>query len=363
MTDMYSLGGGKLDIEYLVLYFTIMIFVVFSLKRKDYISPVNTLCVDKVFSQLMKGIACLFILFGHYGQRKIALFTDVGFITKATWHLTANIGLVWFMFFSGYGLSLANIKNVFSSWRRRVLKVYLPLLFVSIISLILYFILPNKFSVEEAKILWLSPQIEILHSGESLYKIIPFLFGWPDWYVFCIIILYSIFYFSVFCSNKFHISQTTLLFIILLIYFICSYFICGSANAHWYRYIWCFMLGHLVARQQNITPDKSLILLSPFLLVIFMDGKVMFLSYFIGFYSLLIISIISKYYSIKANSPLLILGNISFFFYLSHVRIGYQIMTYCGISSVTIWILITIIISWIIKSIYDKIINLNRLHL
>lgn len=304
---MRNIISSRTDIEYLILFLLIAICFFFSLKRKKNVCHVKSFCIDKDFSIIMKGIACLFILFGHYGQRRAMLLPDAGLVSTATWNLTANIGLVWFMFFSGYGLSLSKIDNTFCAWKHRLLKVYLPLLFVSLLTLILYFILPNKFSAEDAKILWISPHIEALHSG-NYGQIIPFLFGWPDWYVFCIMILYSIFYLSFWISHKTNKSQTIILSIFLLIYFIFAYLYFGPPQAHWYRFIWVFLLGHIVAKQNMLSFNKSLLLLAPFLCVIFLDGKIMLLSYFIGFYSLLVASIISKYYNVKSKSVLLFLG-------------------------------------------------------
>ena len=79
------------------------------------------LTIDLNMSKAMKGIACVFILLGHYGQRKAALMPDAGFISKAVWMSTANIGLVWFMFFSGYGLSLKHMEKseIMRKWWNR----------------------------------------------------------------------------------------------------------------------------------------------------------------------------------------------------------------------------------------------------
>ena len=45
------------------------------------------------------------------------------------------------------------------------------------------------------------------------------------------------------------------------------------------------------------------------------------------------------------------MGSISYFFYLSHVKIGYTLLTYMNIYSVILWISITILISYLLEKI------------
>ena len=47
-------------------------------------------------SQALKGIACVFILMGHWGQRKFDIDMPWG-ISKVVWQTTATTALVWFM--------------------------------------------------------------------------------------------------------------------------------------------------------------------------------------------------------------------------------------------------------------------------
>lgn len=116
---------------------------------------------------------------------------------------TANIGLVWFMFFSGYGLSLKHMEKgeIMGKWWNRFKKVYLPLLFTSFISIGVYALLPMKFNVTMSKKLWLVDEIAAIHQGNFMGWF-PSAFGWLDWYVFCIMIFYTLFYLSYFFNEE-----------------------------------------------------------------------------------------------------------------------------------------------------------------
>lgn len=89
-------------------------------------------------------------------------------------------------------------------------KVYLPLLLVCVIAMVLYAILPTKFTLEESESLQVSKDIWYLHnfSPEYFGTLIYHILGWKDWYVFCIIIFYSFFYLSQYLSRKNPQNQT-----------------------------------------------------------------------------------------------------------------------------------------------------------
>lgn len=206
----------------------------------------------------MKGIACVFILLGHYGQRKAALMPDAGFISKAVWMSTANIGLVWFMFFSGYGLSLKHMEKgeIMGKWWNRLKKVYLPLLFTSLISIGAYALLPMKFDAAMSKKLWLVDEIAAIHQGNFMGWF-PSAFGWLDWYVFCIMIFYTLFYLSYFIMKKTGWNQTLVLSFLMVAYFVWAYKVFGTPAAHWYRFIWTFLLGHIIANNAFLEASST----------------------------------------------------------------------------------------------------------
>ena len=100
------------DIEYLIIYISLTALFLSSLKKKTVergISGGNSFSVDLTMSNAMKGIACVMILMAHWGQRRFDPNLPWG-ISKIVWEFSANIALCWFMFFSGYGLSLKKIS-------------------------------------------------------------------------------------------------------------------------------------------------------------------------------------------------------------------------------------------------------------
>ena len=60
---------------------------------------------------------------------------------------------------------------------------------------------------------------------------------------------------------------------------------------------------------------------------------------------ILICSLINIRYIVKSR-VLVFMGTISYFFYLTHARIGYTLISYIGVYSILVWILITIVISY-----------------
>lgn len=342
----------KCDIEIIVLFLVLLLLFCFSLKKRDSKSYNKPLAIDLDMSFILKGVACIFILTGHYVKYTNQILVH-GDISKLVYYTTANIGLTWFMFFSGYGLSLKNKvgKEVFFN---RLKKVWLPLLYICCIATILYALLPNRFSLTEIELYKISPFINEIKELDFI-AIIKSLFGWLDWYVYCIMIFYSIYYLATYISDKFKISTTILLSLFFAVYFIWAYLYFGKEDAHWYRYIWAFLLGHIIAVQSKISKSQALISLLPFVLLILLESKFMILSYAVAILSLYIISKLGNLYTIRKNTPLLLLGGLSYYIYLSHLRIGWQIVVYTDFMNLLVFALISIIVSYVAMKGYNLI--------
>ena len=347
------------DFENIIIISVLVLLFCFSLKeRKDSIPSKGFLVIGKDYSLVIKGIACILVLMGHYINLSSSIVAH-GYLSKFVYATTANIGLVWFMFFSGYGLSLKKVDlspSVVKDLVSRILKVFFPLLFVCFVTTILYGLLPNKFSPEEIQLYRINTQIQGIHEWNVLVIVKP-LFGWLDWYVYCIMIFYSIYYASSILSSKLRVNITILLCLFFVCYFIFAYLVFGPPEAHWYRYIWAFLLGHIVAIQNRISKWFAIIVLIPFVLLIFLENKFMILSYVIAICLLLFISKLEKRYMIKAGAPLLFLGSVSYFYYLSHVRIGWQVLAYVNVFSLFVWIALSLLIAFFLKLGYSKIIS------
>lgn len=121
------------DIENIVVLLALTVLFVSGLRKRE--SPLastdfyHCLSIDLSLTTAIKGIACIFILIGHFGTMNYN-DTGTGVVTKAIHLTTANIALTWFMFFSGYGLSLKEYRpsHIKKEWCKRLKKTYLPLL-------------------------------------------------------------------------------------------------------------------------------------------------------------------------------------------------------------------------------------------
>lgn len=97
------------NVEFCVILMLLVAFLFFSLKSKTGNCREALLATPFAFgrdmSTLLKGIACIFILMSHY----VAIYYGTGLPNGALHYVqiyAANIALVWFMFCSGYGLTL-----------------------------------------------------------------------------------------------------------------------------------------------------------------------------------------------------------------------------------------------------------------
>lgn len=202
------------DIEYLVLFAVLAILFFIGLRPKEQPRAFQPLVIDKDMSQAIKGIACVLILMGHWGQRRFSVDMPMG-VSKMVWLTTANIALVWFMFFSGYGLSLKKLQQseMVSQWWKRCKKIYLPLLITVVVAFAMYAFLPESFSIEEAKRLWKPEDIHFLHHLQwtDTWTLLSSLFWNYDWYVRCILIFYTIYYVSNYVSKRFCVDLTALM--------------------------------------------------------------------------------------------------------------------------------------------------------
>lgn len=189
---------------------------------------------------------------GHYRTFILPPSDDETLITKFVGMSSANVALFLFMFFSEYGMSLKEYEghDIKQDWFARVRKIYLPLLVTCVLMIVVYSLLPDTMSISEAKSFHVSTIIHELHNiGSSNFsKVLLAGIGWGDWYVTCILMFYTIFYMSVFVCNKINVNQTIILSILMLVYFVWTYNYYGAPAAHYYRYPWVFMLGHIVAR-------------------------------------------------------------------------------------------------------------------
>lgn len=334
------------------------VFFLFGLRKRE-VKVEGFTGIDLSMSQALKGIACVLILMGHFCSRLKTMSEATPFSTLV-YMTTANVALSLFMYFSGYGLSVKpkNGGGYLTIWYKRIKKVYIPLLLVCFISMALYVVLPVKFSIEESETLQVSKDIIYIHNFSPNYLKILFvhLFGWNDWYVLCIMIFYSLYYLSLSLTKNNPSTQTFALWLMMVAYFIFAFIYFGKAEAHWYRYCWTFFLGHVHGKVVQIgkTNRWDLSMLLVLFGTILFEALYMKLSYFMAIFIIVLCSIINKKY-LMHSSLLAFMGGISYFFYLSHERIGYLLISYINCHSVIAWVALCILISMVLKKMYSQI--------
>ena len=225
-----------------------------------------------------------------------------------------------------------------------------------------YFILPVTYGNDD--VLKLPKAIYFLHNFQTEYLayLISYLTGWKDWYVLCIIIFYSLFYLSLSITRYHPENQTWFLWFLLLGYFVFAYYFWGPPQAHWYRYCWAFFGGHVHAKmvQSERINKWDALMFTALFLTIFIESFYMQISYILAIAIILISANLNRRFSMHSRL-LAILGSISYFFYLSHVRIVFAVFTTYNLYSVLLWVIAAIIISHILKKMYESVIHILHL--
>ena len=352
------------DFEFIILFLLVAIFYIVGLRKKQGSEKQKYGGIDLSMSTALKGIACVFVLMGHFVTLRdnVDDFTIFSRLVQLT---TANIALAIFMFFSGYGLTIKTDNSVgVIIWFKRIKKVYLPLFLSCVAAFLIYALLPEKFNPEEAANLRISQDINYIHhfSLSSLKVFIPHLLGWKDWYVFCIMIFYSLFYISQLLTHNKPANHTWLLWLMMLVYFVLAYCFIGLTEAHWYRYCWAFFYGHVYGKivKSQVVNRWDLLMLLIMLGTTLLESWFLILSYFMAFLLLYVSARINRSYYMESR-VLAFMGCISYFFYLTHIRIGYTFISYLEIHSVLLWVMITVIISWCLTYLYNYMIKPKKI--
>lgn len=328
-------------------------------KRKTVIKT-NLFFFDREFSGILKGIACVMILSAHY---EAMMHYDVhypyfGIIAR---NLYAYIGLVWFMFVSGYGLTMSKSKteNHFKACMKRCSKVLFPMVFVFVVSLILYFILPIRFNETQMMQMAMPDELYVLHHISSLADIKYILLGsfrWY-WYVWCILIFYIMFFLSDFLAIKAHVNKTSVLVCLLTTYYIFSFCVFGPTNANYYRLTGAFLFGHIMADWHKLAKIQRLPLIIVCFIPLVNEDIYMVSSFILAIFVTWGLSNLNINYSFE-GSTMLKLGSISYFFYLVHRRIAWVICCYLEITDLLAWIVVTILFAsmlyWFYYRYYKK---------
>ena len=145
----------------------------------------------------------------------------------------------------------------------------------------------------------------------------------------------------------------------MMIYFIWAYNYYGLPAAHYYRYPWVFMLGHIIARWNKNPIKISLCVIGIFLLTEIPCGLHYHLFSIMALSILVVVAFVNSKYEMKSK-PLLFMGSISYFYYLCHERISCVLIAYTGIKSLLLWALVTIPIAYSVHRIKSVLFYLRK---
>ena len=98
------------DIEFIAILFFFACIFFAGLRRRSESLDGRFTGIDLSMSSALKGIACVFILMGHYVSHREGV-VEITTFSRIIQYTTANIALAIFMYFSGYGLSLKTVKR------------------------------------------------------------------------------------------------------------------------------------------------------------------------------------------------------------------------------------------------------------
>ena len=96
---------GITDVEIGIVLFLLSSSFIIGLRERDYFLTSKWCGIDLQMSTVLKGVACVLILMGHYLKRRNP-FIETSLFTQLVYYTSSNIALALFMYFSGYGLSL-----------------------------------------------------------------------------------------------------------------------------------------------------------------------------------------------------------------------------------------------------------------
>lgn len=199
------------DYEHVLILLILFFAFVLGLKATSKVSnTTQTFFLDRDYSSALKGIGAVLILMGHYGQMEInRIDSGAKSVDAIVAMITANVALVWFMFISGYGLTVSkqNITNHFSDCMKRLSKVFFPMLFVFLLSLIMYVFMQEPKVIIRAKDLCIPDEIRILPNGiaDNFGFVLSGIIRWY-WYPWCAMMMYVCFYLADYIACKLKIN-------------------------------------------------------------------------------------------------------------------------------------------------------------
>lgn len=209
------------------------------------------------------------------------------------------------------------------------MKVYLPLVAVCLLSIVVKCLLHRN------------PDISLLY-----------VLGMRDeWYVWCIIYFYLIFYVAYRIAGRLRIDATLVLTALMVVYFAFAYNFFGESQAHYYRFPLAFMAGHVAAKETKGIESAIAIMIA--MLTFFFIEFHYLKCYVIAFMVLYLLGVADKMCVVR-RGILYKVGMVSYFFYLCHQRISQPMLDCAGIADCLLWIVLTALVAYAVSLAYKN---------
>lgn len=269
----------------------------------------NTIYLDRNFTDTIKFLSCLMIAVHHYSQYILYNEYSDSYVFKIFSAQGGFLGVAIFFFLSGYGLMISEKKNhlsFFTFIKRRLSKVYLPVILITCLWLPVY----HSFIIKDCNI------IDIL---------INVFWGWGDsvlWFVKSLLYLYVLFYIYSFIRLKINndFIKIISLGILAFLSFIFQYYSLTPWSA---ISIPCFYIGIFIAEYNRIKSFFSILIfinLSILIYIYFFCNKSLLISASINYIVLFIWNTLSIKYIIQISILPKWVGKLSFDIYLTHMK-------------------------------------------
>jgi peptidoglycan/LPS O-acetylase OafA/YrhL len=269
--------NNPVQATYIFIAILILASLIFCRKKKNSeFFPVS-------LSQELKGLAILAVVFSHIGY---FLITDHRFLFPLS--VLAGAGINLFLFLSGYGLTISSLQKKYSLWqfyKRRLLKLFIPLWISLAVFLILdFFVLKISYSWSfiAQSIIGIFSQADLYHSFNS-----------PLWY-FTLILFYYLIFPLIFLKKYPWLSALGLYIISAVLISFKPLFLAGTLGFYKLHLI-AFPLGMAAA---NLIANKNIIKFS------LLRGWLRTVSYYLSLAALIFIVGYTAIYSGVGQKPL-----------------------------------------------------------
>lgn len=314
--------------------------------------------IDRGFSDLLKIISCLMVASSHYAQYIVKEEIPTTLFIKLLSTQGGYLGVSIFFFLSGYGLMCSYQNKQLSFWsdlKKRILKVYIPAVIISIIWIFSLCCYPSlQYNSQQ-----LNETITFLHIPK--YVIGVFALQFYDsvlWFVKVILLLYLFFYTYLLIKNRIN-KYVALFFLVfssfatcIITYYTISLFAVVS--------IPLFAIGILISEHADIIISKRTILFTTYICIILTIGYIfrnnMFVLHGLINYVIICLALYClTFYSIRINGINPFLTSSTYYVYLIHKKILFILITINSLYNLTSFLIISIIISLITSYISKKI--------